>query len=84
MCFSKAIVKLYKTEYKNITFCDEKDEKGNLKIFKFGEFIIDVGDNFDIKKRDADVKMKIGGTFISAEAIYCKTGESAKTTCLFD
>ena len=42
MHFSKAIIKLYKTEYKNIIFCDEKDEKGNLKIFKFGEFIIDV------------------------------------------
>ena len=84
MCFSKVAVELYKTEYKNITFCDEKDEKGNLKIFKFGEFIIDVGYNFDIKKRDALVKMKIGGTFISSKAIYCKTGESAKTTCLFD
>ena len=84
MCSSKVAVELYKTEYKNIIFCDEKDEKGNLKIFKFGEFIIDVGDNFDIKKRSAKVKMKIGGTFISAEAIYCKTGESAKTTCLFD
>ena len=84
MSFSKVAVELYKTEYKNITFCDEKDEKGNLKIFKFGEFIIDVGDNFDIKKRGALVKMKIGGTFISSKAIYCKTGESAKTTCLFD
>ena len=60
MCFSKVAVELYKTKYKNITFCDEKDEKGNLKIFKFGEFIIDVGDNFDIKKRKAKVKMKIG------------------------
>jgi len=84
MCFSKVTVELYKTEYENITFCDEKDENGNLKIFKFGEFIIDVGNNFDISKRNADVKMKFGGTFISAEAIYRKTGESAKTTCLFD
>ena len=84
MCFSKVTVELYKTEYENITFCDEKDENGNLKIFKFGEFIIDVGNNFDILKRDADVKMKFGGTFVSAEAIYRKTGESAKLTCLFD
>ena len=84
MCFSKVTVELYKTEYKNITFCDEKDEKGNLKIFKFGDFIIDAGDNFDISKRDIKIKMKIGGTFITAEAIYCKTGESAKITCLFD
>ena len=38
----------------------------------------------DILKRDADVKMKFGGTFVSAEAIYRKTGESAKLTCLFD
>ena len=84
MAFSKVTVELYKTKYKNIIFCDEKDENGNLKIFKFGEFIIDVGNNFDISKRDAYVKMKIGGTFISAKAIYCKTGESAKITCLFD
>jgi len=84
MAFSKVTVELYKTEYEDITFCDEKDENGNLKIFKFGEFIIDVGNNFDISKREADVKMKFGGTFISAEAIYCKTGESAKLACLFD
>ena len=84
MCFSKVTVELYKTEYKNITFCDEKDEKGNLKIFKFGEFIIDVGDSFDISNRDAEVKMKIGGTFISAEAKYLKTEKSVKISCLFE
>ena len=81
---SRARIKLYKTEYNHITFCDEKDEDKNLKLFKIGEFIIDVGDNFDISKRDIKIKMKIGGTFITAEAIYCKTGESAKITCLFD
>ena len=84
MLFSKVTVELYKTEYKNIIFCDEKDENGNLKIFKFGEFIIDVGNNFDISGRSAKVIMKIGGTFISAKAIYCKTGESAKISCLFE
>ena len=84
MISSKSTIKLYKTEYENIMFVDEEDEKGNLKIFKFAELIIDVGNNFDISKRDTLVKMKIGGTFISVEAIYCKTGKSAKAYCLFD
>ena len=84
MISPKITIKLYKTEYENIMFIDEEDEKGNLKIFKFAELIIDVGYNYDFSKRDTLVKMKIGGTFISVEAIYCKTGESAKAYCLFD
>ena len=84
MMKSKINIELYKTELDDVTFCDEKNEKGELKVFKFGEFIIDVGDEFDIEKREAIVKMKMGGTFITASAIYCKTGKNAKITCLYE
>ena len=84
MCESKVIIELYKTEQDNVKFCDEKDKEGELKVWKFGEFIIDVGDEFDINKREALVKMKMGGTFITVSAIYCKTGKNAKLTCLYE
>lgn len=84
MMKSKINIELYKTELDNVTFCDEKKENGELKVFKFGEFIIDVGDEFDIEQRKAIVKMKMGGTFITTSAIYCKTGKNAKITCLYE
>ena len=62
----------------------KKNENDELKVFKFGEFIIDVGDEFDINQREALVKMKKGGTFITASAIYCKTGKNAKITYLYE
>ena len=84
MLFSKVTVELYKTEKNNVIFCDEKDKNGKNKVEKFGEFIIDVGNNYDRSKRKAIVKMKFGGTFISASAIYCATGENAKIICLYE
>ena len=84
MAFSKVTVELYKTEENNVYFCDEKDKNGNNKADKFGEFIIDVGNNFNPSKRNAIVKMKMGGTFISAWAIYCATGKNAKIKCLYE
>ena len=84
MSFSKVAVELYKTDEENVTFCDEKDKNGNLKVSKFAEFIIDVGNDFDISKREAIVKMKIGGTFINASAIYRKTGKNSKITCIYE
>lgn len=84
MCKSKINIELYKTELDNVQYCDEKNEKGELKALKFGEFIIDVGDEFDVNQREALVKMKMGGTFITASAIYCKTGKHAKITCLYE
>lgn len=84
MSSSRVTVELYKTDENNIKFCDERDEFGNLLIFKIGEFIIDVGANYDRNKRKTVVKMKIGGTFILAKAIYCKTGENSKIICLFE
>ena len=84
MSFSKVTVELYKTEENNVKFCDEKDKNGKNRVEKFGEFIIDVGNNFDTSKRNAIVKMKMGGTFISAWATYCATGENAKIKCLYE
>ena len=84
MTTSKVTIEIYKTEEDNVHSCDQKDKNGNLKVRKFGEFIIDVGENYDNLNKDAKVCMKLGGTFISVTAVYCKTGEKAKLTCLFE
>ena len=81
---SKVHIKLYKTKRNNVKFIDEKDEFGNLIVHKFGEFIIDVGNNYDKSKREVEIKMKLGGTFISVSAIYAKTGDNSKITCLYE
>ena len=81
---SKGIIELYKTSRENVTFCDEKDEKEESIVFKFGEFWIDVGNKFDMLNKKVEVKMKMGGTFISATAKYCKTGDESKITCLYE
>ena len=81
---SKGIIYLYKTEEKDVLFCDEKDEKGQLKISKFGEYEIDVGEDFDPSFREIIVKMKMGGTHISSSAKYSKTNDDAKIKCLFE
>ena len=82
---SKANVQLYKTDKDNATFCDERDENGNIITTKFGEFIIDVENKkFDESNKEVEVKMKLGGTFISTSAIYCKTGDEFKITCLYE
>ena len=80
-------IKLYRTEEIDVQFCDEKNLDGDLKIWKFGEYIIDVGNDFDPsseKTREVIIKMKMGGTFITSEAIYCKTKKRAFTQCLFE
>ena len=81
---SIAPIKLYKTKRNNVTFVDENDEYGKLIVHKFGQFIIDVGNKYDISNREVEIKMKLGGTFISATAIYKKTGDNSKITCLYD
>ena len=78
----KASIQLYKAEKVNVQFTDEKDEKGNLIIQKFGHFKIDVGDQYDKHNREVELKMKLGGTFISLSAIYKKTGHNF--TCLYE
>ena len=79
---SNVAIQLYKTDRENATFTDEKDEKGNLIIQKFGHFNIDVGDQYDNNNREVEIKMKLGGTFISLSAIYQKTGHNF--TCLYE
>ena len=75
---SKAIVELFKTSKKDAIFTDEKD------VETFGEFIVDVRNKFDDSNKEVEVRMKLGGTFISASAIYCKTGDKFKIICLYE
>ena len=75
---SQANVELFKTLKREAIFTDEKDVK------KFGEFIINVENKFDESNKEVEVKMKLGGTFISASAIYCKTKDEFKITCLYE
>ena len=84
MIDSKVTVEIHISEEDNAYFCEEKNENGELKVNKFGEFIIDVGNNFDSSERKAKVFMEFGGTFISVTAIYFKLGQKAKLTCLFE
>ena len=83
MNMTKARIELFKTEREDVIFSDQK-ENGELIVFKFGEFIIDVGKDFDASNREIEVRMKMGGTFISASAMYIKTGKKVKITCLFE
>ena len=48
----KATIELYKTEENDVLFSDQKDEDGKLKIWKFAEYEIDVGNDYDINERD--------------------------------
>ena len=87
MAASRVVVELYKTEKDDVVFCDEKDENGQLNIWNIGSYIIDVGNDFDSSSqemRKAIVKIKLGGTYISSETIYCKTNKKAYTECLFE
>jgi hypothetical protein len=81
---SKATIELYRTENKDVKFCDEKDERGELKIHKFGEYIIDVGEDFDENNRKVLVRIKLGGTFVTSSAIYCKTNKQSKVILLLN
>lgn len=80
----KAIIELYKTEENDVLFCDQKDEMGELKIWKFADYAIDVGSDFDINNKKIIVKMKLGGTHITSMAIYCKTNKKVAARFLFE
>ena len=68
---SKNIVKFYKTKYNNVIFIDEKSTKTSKNILmQFGELCLDVGNSFDINKRDIVVELYLGGTFIDAKIKY--------------
>lgn len=87
LCGPKATIELYRTKEKDVMFCDEMNENGQLIVWKFGQFIIDVGKDFDSsskKKREVIVKMKMGGTFIASTAIYSKTNKKVESKLLFE
>ena len=68
---SKNIIKFYKTKYNNVIFIDEKLTKTSKnKLMQFGELCLDVGNSFDINKRDVVVELYLGGTFIDAKIKY--------------
>ena len=68
---SKNIVKFYKTKYNNVIFIDEKLTKTSKnKLMQFGELCLDVGNSFDINKRDIVIELYLGGTFIDAKIKY--------------
>ena len=75
---------LYKTNENDVLFCDEKDENGKLKIWKIGEYKMDVGKDFDKSFKKIIVNIKMGGTFISSSAIYLKTKKEIKNKFLFE
>ena len=64
----------YKSSEKNCTFIDEKNEKGEPIIEKFGEASFEI-ENYDKDNNEVIVNMKIGGTYIDVSAIYLKTRE---------
>ena len=81
---SKARIELYKTENDDVQFCDERDENGQLKIQKFGEYTINVGEAFDENYREVKVRINLGGTFLSSYARYCKNNQWFDVECLLD
>ena len=81
---SKARIELYKTENDDVQFCDERDENGQLKIQKFGEYTINVGEAFDKNYREVKVRINLGGTFLSSYARYCKNNQWFDVECLLD
>ena len=75
---------LYKTVGENCTYIDEKDENGKLIIEEFGQFNFDIGEDFDINKREIIIEMKLGGTYIDVSAIYKKTGKKINSINSFN
>ena len=66
----KCHIILYKTNKIDAKYIDEKDEKGNNILSKFGEIFFDIGDSFDPNNREIKIELKIGGTFITAKATH--------------
>lgn len=75
---------LYRTKEENVVFCDEKDEHNSLKVWNFGKYSIDAGEDFDFNAREIKIRMKFGGTYIASEAIYCKTNKRAESKFIFE
>ena len=61
----------YKTNKKDCTYIDEKDENGNLIIEEFAKVKYNIED-FDINKNEVIIEMKLGGTYIDVCVTYKK------------
>ena len=72
----KPSIVFYKTLKYNCKYIDEKDENNNLIIEKFDEVKFDLEDDFDIKRRNVKINMKMGVTYIYAAAEYLKNGKN--------
>ena len=63
----------YRTSKENCTFIDEKDENDELILEKFGELNFNIGEDFDKKKNNVRLDIKLGGTYIDVSAVYLKS-----------
>jgi hypothetical protein len=79
----KPIIGFYKTLKNDCKYIDEKDEKGNLIIKKFGFVKFEIED-YDRNNPQVKINMKMGGTYIYATAIYLKTRNDIKITQNFE
>ena len=79
----KPIIGFYKTLKNDCKYIDEKDEKGNLIIKKFGFVKFEIED-YDRNNPQVKINMKMGGTYIYATAIYLKTENDIKITQNFE
>ena len=77
-------IELFETNENNVTFTDEKDNENKLKVFKFGEIILDTKDKYDINNNLVEVEMRFGVTFISISGKYIKTGEKISSVILIE
>ena len=82
--FKNTDIIFYKTYKEICTFIDEKDENGQLIIQKFGKINFDIGEDYDINKRDIIIEMKLGGTYIDVSVIYEKTGKKIDSSITFN
>ena len=73
----------YKTYRKNCEYIDEKDEKGNFIVEELGKVKFNIGEEFDANRRGVTIKIKLGGTYIDACAIYEKNGKKLNITQYF-
>ena len=72
MTSEKCSVEFYKSDFDGpVYFVDQKSEKNEIITKKFGTLEFSVK-NFDNKKPEVEIEIKLGGTFISAKIIYLK------------
>ena len=65
----------YKTNKKDCTYIDEKDEKGKLILEELGRVNFNIGEDFDVNNRGVTIEMRMGGTYIDCCATLIKNGK---------